>query len=463
MELGVRHLRKLAEFAPGLPSRSRYEPLPSVTAPKPFKLNIQRHVADRAGEHLDLRLVDPDTGLAHSWALKKWPAPGTGTYAPQQPTHEGAYAGWSGTIPTGTYGAGTVESQRLEDAEVIHSSPNELRFNLYSGKIPEQLVLKRTSGDRMWVLHNATPSRHTKHWAELLPNYKPSLGHVQFKALDPTKSDEIWQPKIDGAHGIVVAEGGKPVRLFSYRDAKNETGLIEHTHKLPEWWKNVAPAGLKPTVLRAEITGRDSSGKPVPSATIGGILNATVPHSRQMQTDQGVNLRLIGFRVQREDGKVVPDNAPYKPQLSTIRRLAADIPVLYPMPTAENPQQKAKLLADVASGHHSLTGEGVVVIKPQGTYKAPITETHDVTIRKILPSIREGEAGGFEFSWGDGPVVGVVGTGFTHAQKREMLAKPADWEGRVVKVTAKQRFPSGALRGAAYVQEHESKSPTPFG
>jgi len=454
--------RKTAEFAPGLPEKGRVTPLPSVLKPREFDFAVQRHDALRAKTHLDVRIADPETGIAHSWATKKLPRPGEGTYAPQQPDHTLPYLGFEGKIESG-YGAGDVSLVRREKTEVVSSSPKEMRFNLYGGRVPEQFSLVRQGGEgnRMWVLRNLTPARSTARWGKLVPSDKPRLPTIPFERLDAAIPGELWQPKVDGAHGVLVLEGGKPARLFSYRTAKNETGLIEHTHKMPRFWANVAPEGLKPTVLRVEITGKDRQGRPIPVSELGGILNASVPASREKQKAMGARLNLYGLGVERADGRLAR-HMPHEEQMGLIRQLSRDIPLLRPMPTARTEEQKRRLQAEVRGGEHSLTREGVVVIRPGeedgGVYKSPRTETHDVHIRRILPGLREGEAGGFEYSWAEnGPVAGVTGTGFTRGQRRDMLANPDNWVGRVAKVRAKERFPSGALRTPAFREFHIEK------
>ncbi len=71
---------------------------------------LQRHDAKRSGLHADLRLGDPDMGLA-SWAVPKaeLPAkPGESRLALREPLHRHDHGSFEGEIPSGR-GAGTVE------------------------------------------------------------------------------------------------------------------------------------------------------------------------------------------------------------------------------------------------------------------------------------------------------------------------------------------------------------------
>jgi uncharacterized membrane protein (UPF0127 family) len=455
-------LKTAAEFAPGIPEKGRFVDIPTVQVPQQWEFAVQKHDATRAGAHLDLRLGNPETGDAFSWALKKLPEPGKGTYAPMQPTHTLGYMDFKGEIPSG-YGAGKVELDRRSKVEVVKATPNEVRFNLYDTKVPEQFVLKQHGG-RMWTLHNVTPARWVKKWEHLIPTDKPSLKEVPFKKLDPTNPNEVYQPKIDGAHGIAVVEGGKPVRFFSYREAKTPTGLIEHTHRMPGWWNNTAPEGMKPSVIRGEIYGTDKKGKPIPAAQVGGLLNTGVMESREKQQSRGIKLHFAAFKVDRHDGKKTVGLDPERTE-QILTDLTQQVPGIEVMPTAKTPVEKAKLIAAVSSGKHPLTHEGIVARSVEGSkaWKAKLKGDYDVFIRQVYAGTKPGEAGGFRFSHTQhGPVVGNVGGGFKHTERQEMLLNPEKWIGRVAKVEAEQKFPSGALRAPIFKAPHETKGLQPY-
>ena len=416
--------------------------------------------------HFDLRLGDPSTGNAFSWAMKKLPEPGKSTYAPMQPTHTVSYMDWKGEIPKGTYGAGTVDVARRGKAEVTSADENEVRFSVLQGRIPEQFALKKvTSQDgRMWVIHNVTPSRNTKKWGDLVPSDKPPMKSVKFEDLDPARPGTAWQPKLDGAHAIGVLESKKPLKLFSYREAKNETGLIEHTQKMPRYWKNVAPEGMRPTVLRGELIAVDKAGKPLPVNEISGLLNSGTETSREVQRQKGVRLKFMAFDIDRLDGKKV-GKMPYQKTEEILKRLSKEIPGLHMMPTVYDEAGKLKLKQEIGQKTHQLTEEGIVErsIETGEATKGKGEEPHDVFIREVYPGLKPNEAGGFRFSYTEhGPVVGNVGTGFSRSDRTRMLKDPSQWVGRVAKVMAQQKLPSGALRMPVFHGFHESKGPQPF-
>ena len=117
------------EFAPGIPLERRIQPLPKITKAVDWHLAIQEHDAEKAGKHFDLRLVDPNTGHAHSWALPgaKLPDPGKSVLAVPQATHTATYALNFGKkkpeIIDSGYGKGVVRMHTLTDVDVHHADP----------------------------------------------------------------------------------------------------------------------------------------------------------------------------------------------------------------------------------------------------------------------------------------------------------------------------------------------------
>tara|TARA_Y100000034_G_scaffold136958_1_gene217589 strand:+ start:1821 stop:3620 length:1800 start_codon:yes stop_codon:yes gene_type:complete len=141
------------EFAPGIPADRKTHDLPTTKAK--WRLAVQLHKANKAGPHWDLRLVDPESGHAHSWAVPKreWPtAKKRLRLAIMQPTHTADYSTWQGTIPEGTYGAGDVELLRDEETDV-DVSPDVVRFNV-PGVGP--MVMHRGEGDQWKLLLGRT-------------------------------------------------------------------------------------------------------------------------------------------------------------------------------------------------------------------------------------------------------------------------------------------------------------------
>ncbi len=48
-----------------------------------------------------------------------------------------------------------------------------------------------------------------------------------------------------------------------------------------------------------------------------------------------------------------------------------------------------------------------------------------------------------------------MGSGFSDEVRREMLSNPDSWIGRMARVRAQEKFPSGALRAPSFLARHE--------
>lgn len=156
---------KSAEYAPGIPKRQTRE-LPTASEEDKLRwiLAVQDHKARRAGRHYDVRLVDPDAGLAHSWAVPKARLPSdkerllavqTWTHAPEYALNFGE--GGPRTIGKG-YGSGTVELVQKEPVDIVKAHNDLMRFRLaQNASSLQEYLLRRTHGDK-WLFQNVTPT-----------------------------------------------------------------------------------------------------------------------------------------------------------------------------------------------------------------------------------------------------------------------------------------------------------------
>lgn len=148
-----------AEFAPGIPASRETQPIPEVAEPTDWDLVVQQHNARRAGPHWDLRLVDPSTQHAHSFAIPKQRFPADlerMLLAIQTPTHTADYAfNYQGGIPRGTYGAGSVYKKLQEKVRILTSGPNKVLFERPDGA---RFTLFRTGGDK-WGWRRMRPQQ----------------------------------------------------------------------------------------------------------------------------------------------------------------------------------------------------------------------------------------------------------------------------------------------------------------
>jgi hypothetical protein len=465
------------EFAPGIPAQKPTSRLPKIT-PKTLNrwtLAVQDHEAARAGRHFDLRLVDPDAGKAHSWAVPKTklPKPGEKLLAIQTFTHTPEYALHVGdkkpkVIEKG-YGKGRVRMAIKEPTDIIEANNDAVRFNVYQGKNLNEYLLRRTKGDK-WLLMNTTI---TKTKRPDIPQSKPKYRDVAPDKIDVTNDDQLMMGKIDGSHNTIVLDGGKPVRVFSHRPSERDTGVIEHTHRFLPGLQHRVPKHLDGLILRGELFAADPhTGRARAAVETGATLNSGVWKSRERQTH--APLRAAIFDVARQKGKNVED-IPFKEKLQILSRVNKALPFLEMPPMARGAKEKINLLNRIRTGQEPLTSEGVVLWPMEGgrPIKAKFRPDHDVFVRQIFPEKgkRDRLAGGFEYSWTPkGKVVGRVGTGLSHDTKRDMLANPGQFVGRVAKVRALGVFRDpdnpkrpGALRAPSFQDWHLDKGMQPFG
>lgn len=455
-------LLKIAEYAKGIPSREVSHELPKVDEPTTWEFAIHSHEAEKRGPHYDLRLGDPETGHAHSWAMqKRWPKPGESAWAIQQPTHTVKYMDFEGRIPSG-YGKGDVSLHARDKVEVTESRPGHINFNVYKTTGPEEYTLHRMA-DKTWSLINRTPHRSKLN----LPSEKPKYREVDASKVDKHIENDEWlaSAKIDDAHNLfLLPASGEPIRVVSYREAKRgETGVIEHTHKVPSIVGRRTPKGMGGTVIRGGLYAMNpSTGRATEAKDIGGLLNSNVWKSREKQKQYG-ELRPVIYDVVKFRGKDM-EKAPYDEKLKVLQHIAKELSFELPE-MAHTAKEKRDLLERVRTGKVPETSEGVVFWnrrKGEAPVKAKFVDDHDVYIRGFFPG--EGKysdkaVGGFTFSHEpEGPIVGRVGTGLSDKLRLDMKKNPEKYMGLVARVTAQNKYQSGALRAPSFQGWHLDKN-----
>ena len=452
-------------YAPGIPSRDVSHELPKVEEPKTWQFVVHDHKAERRGRHFDLRLGDPDTGHAHSWAMPaEWPKPGERSWAIQQPTHTMGYMDFEGTLPPG-YGAGEVTKHVRDRVEVTSAKPGHINFNLYRGTGPEEYTLHRIA-DKKWQLFNRTIHRKKMD----LPSSRPSYREVG--VADPRSTELLGNPdyvasaKIDDAHNLfVLPASGEPIRVVSYRESKRfPTGVIEHTHKVPGLFGVTTPKGMGNTILRGGLFAMDpSTGKALDASQLSGMLNANVWKSREQQREKGELVPVL-YDVVKYKGRDM-EMSSYGEKLKVLREVADTLPFELPR-MAFSEEDKKKLLTDIRKGHVPETKEGVVFWNLRESSKPPIktkfVKDHDVYIRDFFPGAgkyRDNGVGGFLYSHDpEGPIVGRVGSGLSDELRRDMHQHPNRYKNLVARVKAQDMYSSGALRAPAFEDWHLDKN-----
>jgi hypothetical protein len=446
----------------GIPDRSISHDLPAIEKPTTFEFVVHDHKADKRGRHYDLRLGDPSTGHAHSWAMPaKWPAPGEKSWAIKQPTHSLKYMDFEGTITEG-YGKGDVSKAQRDRVEVTKSGPNHISFNVYKGSGPEEYSLHRIQ-DTKWILHNKTITRSSHDF----PNERPPYKEVKMDKVDRHLDDDnyIASAKIDDAHNLFILPGsGEQIRVVSYRTAKRvPTGVIEHTHKVPALFGLKTPAGLGGTILRGGLYAMNAqTEKAVPAKDLAGMLNSSVWNSRTKQKEHGELIPVI-YDVVSHRGRNM-ESVPYAEKLKVLMEVADKLPFELPR-MAHSKADKMELIRKIRRGEIPETEEGVVfwnLAKSEAPIKAKFSQDHDVYIKGFFPGegkYKDNGVGGFFYSHEEnGPIVGRVGTGLSDELRRDMHSHPDRYKGLVARVKAQDKFPSGALRAPAFYDWHLDKN-----
>lgn len=426
---------------PGIPDRKKMSSLPQVASAQAWEFVIHDHKAKKAGPHYDLRLVDPRTGIAHSWACRHLPnSPGDKVLAVQQPDHTRAYTKFTGILIDG-YGAGTVDIHKAGIAEVLKSDGNHFRFNLYEGTRTIRYSLIKT-GEKSWLWYNHTSTEENKPY---IPRSKPSYKTIAPDRIDIEDLNQVLAPKIDGAANIFDLRGTKGLDVYSYRPSKKSSELIDHTYRLQANKINLPPT-LKNTVLMGEVYALNPDGTVKPSQDTTGALVSNVWKAREKSPEFGVAI----YDVLRYKGKDT-SNLPYRDKLPILQDIAQQVPRLSTPPFAVTPDEKRRLLTQVSFKQHPLTEEGYIVydLNKSVPYKSKFQEDYDVYAREIHEGQGKhtGRMGYISYSLTpDGPIVGNVGGGFSDLQRQEIWNNQRKYIGKPMRIYSMGQLPSGAYR-----------------
>lgn len=442
-------LEKLGtDDAPGLPSRKRFDPVENIPRDKLLRYVLQKHLADRAGKHYDLRFGDKSL---YSWAVPKGlPKPGERGLAIRQPQHSPDYADFQGTIPEG-YGKGKVSTEDKGSVVVSKAEPGRINFTVAHRKHPENFSLVKTGdSDGHWLLVNTTPMS-----SKALKAHKK----VRYARVSPKQVDEVLKKgnavsaKIDGAAALFEVLKDK-IEAVSYRPSKEGKPIV-HTKRIGGLENLKIPKEMVGKTFRGEIYG-ERKGKAIPPQELGGILNASLQLALTKKKRDKVKLKAALFNIPG-------DTRPYGEKWDEIKKAVKALPTksLTLPPTETNPARARKLYERIKNGKLPLTHEGIVATPLEGTgvpTKVKFRPEADVLIRNIFPAVTKGapRAGGFEYSVpGSDDIVGKVGTGFSHATLKDMLVNPDLYKGRTARILSQGRFPSGAYRAPSFIGLHE--------
>jgi bifunctional non-homologous end joining protein LigD len=234
-----------------------FDVVPKRTGRPPIFV-VQRHDARRL--HYDFRL-ERDGALA-SWAVPKGVPlePGERALAVHVEDHPLGYATFSGEIPKGQYGAGSVEIWDNGVYELLEEKANGQLTFVLSGKRLQgtwSLVPAHLDGnERNWLLIRVAEQNGEETGAEeprdTARTYSPMLASPHEGI--PSGDDWVYEVKFDGFRTIAYVRHGE-CKLLS----RNDKDLTE---RFPDVAKEVVKATKSPNaVLDGELCRLDATGR----------------------------------------------------------------------------------------------------------------------------------------------------------------------------------------------------------
>jgi len=448
---------------PGLPDRTDFGDLDKLSPGQVLTMLRQRHKAERAGEHEDIRIGSPELGL-FSWAARKGiPGPGEKRLAIQQPRHSWDYRSFEGTIPSG-YGKGEVSKLEESPIVVTRITPNAIHLTRGSGRHLERFTLIRPKdpSDKNWLMINTTPTKP-------LENGKASYTSIPADkvedALRNFRAGDSAQAKIDGALTLtrLLKDG---VEVTSHRTAKGTGFPITHTERVFGGTRpNLRiPPELVGTVLKGELYGTKGN-KVIPPQELGGILNASLVGALDRQREKKIKLRNMIFDIAQQGKRRISPDVPYAERRKLIRKALASLPrdVFHPPEEATTKEEALRLWKKIRTGKHPLTQEGLVIHPSTGTpVKAKLRDEADVHITGTFPGTgrRAATIGGLTYALTPGgSSAGRLGTGFSEETLRSFAEDPESVIGRLARISSRGQFPSGAHREPSFISLHEDYQP----
>lgn len=423
---------KLAQAILGIPDKKKtYE---ITESPGEWEYSAHTHHARKAGTHIDVRLSPNDK--AHSWAVRHMPGPGEKVLAVIQPTHSRKYMDFQGVIPSG-YGAGTVEPGPRGKADVVEASPDRITYNIH-GKRTEEYNLIRPKPGKNWLLVNSstTLDKYKK-----LPKSKGDYKELPYSDR-MAQMEGVLQPKVDGAHSLLILEPHKRPRVFSYRESKRGQ-VLEYTHKIPGLFNQRVPAGLR-AIVRGETVLIDPKGRARPSGETAGLLNSSTDKARAVQHTN--HLKIMPF-------DILGDKSLPHERLAKLQQIARTFNGLIEPEGAISVDDKKKLIARIKAGNHPLTQEGIVLHTTSGPVRAKVIKDKDVILREILEGAGKhtGRMGSYTYSaTPTGKILGHVGTGFSDKDREQMWKNRKALQGVTMRVAYEKAGKSGALYAARH-------------
>ena len=404
-------------------------------------MSIQKHEAERAGMHYDIRLNI--NGKAVSFATRKGlpDKPGSPRLLIRQPDHKIDYMNWEGTIPKGEYGAGKV---RVADKQpvVIGETNGHIKLHVAKGPNAGNYTIFRTEGNN-WMA-----SRHSdmpRTWEDR-PKYKDTKRDLQ----DLPEEQYLASRKYDGAH-FIAHLSNKGIALTSQRKGKNGN-MIAREDNFPHIKYTKVPKDYQGTVLRGEIHHKNGFN------TLSGMALALPHNSVKLQEEKG-KVEFIPFDIIKHKGKYFTEYTAEE-RAKIVEEVAKALPNNYIYPPDR--KRKTESLREFYDRIVTDKGEGIILQdKASGSYlKKKNRADYDLTVKEILEGTGrlKGSMGSLVLADRSGIIVGNVGTGFTDALRQEIFKNKKKYIGRLVKVESDPPIVAKSLRAPSYVGFTTDKS-----
>ena len=396
------------------PMGKRANPVAKKESPLPTFV-IQEHHARAL--HWDFRLERD--GVLVSWALPKGLPmdPETNHLAVHVEDHPFEYGKFEGTIPKGEYGAGQVTIWDHGTYETEKWRDNEVMVVLHGKRASGKYVLFPTN-DKNWMIHRMDPAPS---YFEAMPEHvKPMLAMA---GVLPSK-DAGWayEFKWDGVRALVYVDGGR-VRAFT----RNDKSLLS---TFPELRDIGLHLGSRSAILDGEIVALDKDNRPNFS-TLSKRLHVT-SKSEIEKLRSSIPASFFAFDLLFLEGRSIVELA-YDERRAALESLKLQGET-FATPPSITTTPGSKVLA--IARERGLEG---VVIKRRRSRYSPGSRSGDwIKVKNFFT--QEVVIGGWTEGKGerDGSLgallmgipsdtgldyVGKVGTGFTVATRKELLAR----------------------------------------
>lgn len=174
---------------------------------------VQRHEAQRAGLHYDLRLERD--GVLKSWSIPKGMPTDNRHLAIATDDHNMSWLDFDGDIPEGSYGAGKVSLDNKSTFQTVSYSPKKWVFYVNSGKYQGKYTLVHWQDNKWLISRNQNQSMEAE--MHLLPDkgmagwYDHRDNSVNINLANQGLRNEALEDKYTGLFDTLAHEYGHKV------------------------------------------------------------------------------------------------------------------------------------------------------------------------------------------------------------------------------------------------------------